>query len=62
MQKKEKKSISHGELLILQNKIYSWIFQIAAASRIQGITPSTIVRLLRHVKRRNLRTQQAVDC
>jgi tRNA U34 5-carboxymethylaminomethyl modifying enzyme MnmG/GidA len=29
------------------------MFQIAAASRIQGITPSTIVRLLRFVKNEN---------
>ncbi|XP_055322375.1 protein MTO1 homolog, mitochondrial [Sitodiplosis mosellana] len=32
---------------------------IAAASRIQGITPSTIVRLLRYVKRKN---QYAASC
>lgn len=33
--------------VILYTKIK---FQIAAASRIQGVTPSTIVRLLRFVK------------
>ena len=44
---------SQNEEVLLQNySRHAFLFlQIAAASRIQGITPSAILTLLRHVKK-----------